>query len=131
MTSKMKNARGLCVPPFPSKFAVPFDQSHRLYTTWKLAEHSESGLSAKTVRTALRLLEEAAGYTGPLDRRPPARAKQLVPFRTVQSGPCNQVVAVTNPHCITQSGATQHYSASVVLISPPDSGQVVKAQSHR
>ena len=52
MTSKMENARYLCVPPFPSKFAVPFNQSHRLYTTWKLAKHSESGLSPKTVRTA-------------------------------------------------------------------------------
>ena len=84
MTSKMKNALCLCVQPFQSKFAVPFNQSHRLYTTWKLAEHSKSDLSAKTVRMALRLLEEAAGYTGALDRRPQARAKQLVPFQTVQ-----------------------------------------------
>ena len=33
------------------------------------------GPSAKTVRPALRLLEEAAGYKGALGRRPPARAK--------------------------------------------------------
>ena len=104
---------------------------HRLYTIWKLAEHSESGLSAKTVRTALRLVEEAAGYKVVLDRRPPARAKQLAPFRTVESGPCNQVVVVTDRQFISPSGATQHYSASVVCISPPDSGQVVKSQSHQ
>ena len=82
---------------------------------------------AETVGPALRLLEEAAGYKVALDRRPPARAKQLVPFRTVESGPCNQVVAVTNPHFKTQSGATQHYSASVVCISL----QIVKSQSHQ
>jgi len=91
---------------FRSFSGVPFDQSHRLYTSWKLAEHSESGLSAKTVILALRLLE---GYIVVLGRRPPARAKQLVPFRTVESGPCNQVVAVTDPHLKTQSGATGHY----------------------
>ena len=69
------------MPPI-SVFALR-SESQAIYLL-EPAKATESGLSAKTVRTALRLLEEAAGYKGPLGRRPPARAKQLVPFRTVQ-----------------------------------------------
>ena len=68
----------------PENLSVPFYQSRMFYFLATPVEHSKSGLSAKTVRTALRLLEEAAGYKVVLDRRPPACSKQLVPFRTVQ-----------------------------------------------